>query len=132
MAVFRYSAALLDWGQLELEELDRQTRQFLYKHNFLHPRSNIDRFYMSRSSGGRGFESAEDCVANERRNLDFYLANSEEELLKFVAEANKLDKNRMEGKQAYKAKARLQSERLERWKEMPQQGHFKTDGGSED
>ena len=81
MAVFRYSAALLDWGQLELEELDRQTRQFLYKHNFLHPRSNIDRFYMSRSSGGRGFESVEDCVANERRNLDFFLANSEEELL---------------------------------------------------
>ena len=54
--------------------------------------------------------SIEDCVANERRNYNFYLANSEEELLKFVAEANKLDKNRIEGKQAYKA--RLQSERF--------------------
>ena len=61
-------------------------------------------------------------MANERRNYNFYLANSEEELLKFVAEANKLDKNRIERKQAYKA--RLQSERMERWKEMPLHGQF--------
>ena len=58
---------------------------------------------MSRSSGGRALVSIESCVANKRRNLDFYLANSEEKLLKFVAEANELDKNRIEGKQAYKA-----------------------------
>ena len=75
---------------------------------------------MSRNSDGRGLVSIEYCVANERRNLNFYLANSEEKLLKFVAEANKLDKNRIKGKQVYKA--RLQSERLERWKEMPLHG----------
>mgnify|MGYP001799639683 CR=1 FL=1 len=40
----------------------------------------------------------------------------------FVAEANKLDKNRIKGKQAYKA--RLQSERLEWWKEIPLHGQF--------
>ena len=36
-------------------------------------------------------------VCSELRNIDFYLVNSEEELLKVVARLEKLEKDKIEG-----------------------------------
>ena len=51
--VIRYSAPFLDWTIEQMREMDRSTRK-LTMHNGLHPRSNVQRLYISRSEGGRG------------------------------------------------------------------------------
>ena len=51
----------------------------------LHPKSNVASIYIRRRSRGRGLISVKECCAAELRSTDFYLANSEEELLKVVA-----------------------------------------------
>ena len=40
----------------------------------------------------------EECCAAKLRSIDFYLANSEEELLKVLARLEKLEKDKTEGK----------------------------------
>ena len=94
----------------------------MLKHKFLHPRADTTRLYMKRKNGGRGLISIEDCVAGERRTLDFYLANSDEVLLKHVAEKNGLDKSNIENKHAYKT--RIEQEKIHKWKSMPLHGQF--------
>ena len=43
----------------------------------------------------------EECCAAELRSIDFYLVNSEEELLKVVARLEKLEKDKIEGTKHY-------------------------------
>ena len=38
----------------------------------LHPSDNIDRFYMTRQEGGRGFASVEDCIDVTIQSLEEY------------------------------------------------------------
>ena len=54
--------------------------------------------YIKRRQGGRGLISLEKCCAAELRSIDFYLENSEEELLKVEASLEKLQKDKTEGK----------------------------------
>ena len=42
VSVVRYSAALLGWSRLQLEEIDRRTRKLLTMHNGFHPNGNVD------------------------------------------------------------------------------------------
>ena len=70
VAAFRYSAALIDWTEEEVTELDRLTRKLMFEHSALHPKSNVIRRYMKRKNGGIGLISIEECVASEIRNLD--------------------------------------------------------------
>ena len=54
--------------------------------------------YIKRRQGGRELISLEKCCAAELRSIDFYLENSEEELLKVEASLEKLQKDKIEGK----------------------------------
>ena len=101
ITVIRYSAAFLDWTKEETKELDRWTRKQLIAGRALHPKSNVMRIYIKRRYGGRGLNSVEECCAAELRSIDFYLANSEEELLKVVARLEKLGKDKIESKKDY-------------------------------
>ena len=56
------------------------------------------RIYIKGRYGGRGLISVEECCASELRSIDFYLVNSEKELLKVVARVEKLEKDKTEGK----------------------------------
>ena len=56
------------------------------------------RIYIRRWYEGQGLISVEECCAAELRRIDFYLANSEEELLKVVARFEKLGKYKFESK----------------------------------
>ena len=122
MSVVRYSAAIIDWTVEEIEKLDRDTRQLLFEHRFLHPRANVTRLYMKRKEGGRGLISIEDCVASERRTLDLYIASSEEVLLQHVARVNQLEKENIENKKVYLE--RIAKEKKEKVKSMPLHGQF--------
>ena len=85
ISVIRYSTAFLDWTKEETKELDCWTRKQLIAGRALHPNSNVTRVFIKRRYGGRRLISVEECYAAELRSIDFYLVNSEEELLKVVA-----------------------------------------------
>ena len=58
-----------------------------------HPTGDVDRLYMKRANGGRGFTGIEDCVWVEVDSLERYLDVAEEKLLK-EAHQNEMVENR--------------------------------------
>ena len=98
ITVIRCSATFLDWTKEETKELDRWTRKQLIAGRALHPKSNVTRIHIKRRYGGRDLIIVEECCAVELRSVDFYLANSEEELLKVVVRLEKLGKYKIESK----------------------------------
>ena len=81
VSVMRYSAALLGWSILQLEEIYRRTRMLLAMHNGFHSKSNVDLSYLSRSDGGRGLIGVQDTVEKAILELRNYVKNSKERLL---------------------------------------------------
>ena len=67
----------------------------------------------------------EECCAAELRSIDFYLVNSEEELLKLVARLEKLDKGKIDGKKDYNN--RIEQERMDQLRRMKLNGQFGRD-----
>ena len=51
VAVVRYNASVIGWAKVELEEIDRNTRQLLIQHSVIHPRANVLRLYTPRKLG---------------------------------------------------------------------------------
>ena len=72
------------WRFDELKELDRKTRKFLTMHKGLHPKSDVNRLYVSRKEGGRGLVSCESTIRGEVNNIGWYFKNSNESLLQGV------------------------------------------------
>ena len=54
-----------------------------------HTRGNVTRLYLKRNDGGRGLISVEDCVRMEDANLARDIGESDEWMLKEVAEIGK-------------------------------------------
>ena len=107
----RYSAAFLEWSRLQPEEIDRRTRKLLTMHNGFHPKSNIDRLYLSRSEGSRGFIGVQDTVEIAILGLRNYVKHSKESLL-IAARTVEDDKDR-ETPNEYKK--RKKNERKTQW-----------------
>ena len=90
MAVFRYGAGILQWKEIGLEDLDRKSKETMTMYGALQLKSDVDRFYLKRKYGGRGLMSCECSVKEEENSLVFYVANSEENLIRGVAAAEKI------------------------------------------
>lgn len=118
--VIRYTAGVVDWTLAELEELDRKTRKTMTINHALHPRSDVDRLYLSRNIGGRGMLQVRQTVEEECRALAEYVRDSQEDALKQVTEEGLMKTN--EAKQAYR-KAQLKS-RKERWQNKALHGQY--------
>ena len=58
----RYSEPFLMWIREELKQMDQITRKLMTMHKALHHRDDVDRLYVSRKEGGRGFASIEDSI----------------------------------------------------------------------
>ena len=65
--------------------MDRKTRKLITIYGGLHPRSCVDRLCIPRCDGGRGLVSVEDCVEEEKCNLEDYAVQSKEALVKTSA-----------------------------------------------
>ena len=88
ISLLRYSAAFLDWTKEELKQLDRRTIKLLTMHKEgLHPKSNVDRLYISRKEGGRGLLNVEDTVHLAIIGSLKYVGNSEERWLNAARQA---------------------------------------------
>ena len=92
ISVIRYSTDFLDWTKEKTKELNRWTRKHLIAGRALHLKSNVMRIYIRRRYRGRDLISVAECCAAELRSIDFYLANSEGELLKVVFKVRKIRK----------------------------------------
>ena len=53
-------------------------------HGVLHPKSDVDRVYLSREMGGRRLISCEGCIRMEENNLGWYVRNLVEPLIEGV------------------------------------------------
>ena len=74
-------AGIINWTKGELEKLDITTRKLRTGYGMFHPCSNVDRLYLPRENGGRGFIGAEECVRAEERGVAYYVETSTELLI---------------------------------------------------
>ena len=110
------------WRFDELKELDRKTRKFLTMHKGLHPKSDVNRLYVSRKEGGRGLVSCESTIRSEVNNIGWYFKNSNESLLQGVKHVRILKLRESVSKKNFKKL--LNEKRVENWKEKKMYGQF--------
>ena len=84
VSVLRYGAGIIRWKKEELKTLDTMTRKVLTINGDFHPKSDVDRLYVSRVNGGQGLISCEGFVRSEDNSLGWYVKNSLEVLLQGV------------------------------------------------
>ena len=68
-SLMRYGAGTVKWRKSELNEIDRKTRKVMTLNKELHPRSYVDRLYVSRMEGGRRLIGCKMCVKAEENSL---------------------------------------------------------------
>ena len=88
----------------------------------LHPKSDEDRLYVKRKEGGRGLISVEQCIREEENSLGFYVANSEENLIRVVSAAETI--NTRETITSVEFKKQKAKELKEKWSEKRMHEHF--------
>ena len=81
VAIMTYGAGVLEWRFYKLKELNRKTRKLLTMHKGLHPKSEVDRLYVSKKEGGRGQVSCGSAIRIEENNLGWFCKNSNKNLL---------------------------------------------------
>ena len=88
----------------------------------LYPKSDVDRLYVERKEGDRGLISVERCIGEEENSLGFYVANSEENLIRGVSAAETI--NTRETITSVEFKKQKAREVKEKWSEKRMHGHF--------
>ena len=91
MDIFRYGAGIIQWKASELKDWDRKSRKTMAMYGGLHPKSDVDSLYVKRKEGGRGLISVERCIREEENSLGFYVANSKENLIRWVLAAETIN-----------------------------------------
>ena len=61
--------------------MDRKTRKVMTMNKEFHPKSDTARLYVSRKKGSRGLISCKECVRTEENSVNWYIENSNEEML---------------------------------------------------
>ena len=71
--VLSYGFGIIDWPQIEIDELDVKTRKILSIHKVLYRNQCMERVYLPRREGGMGLIEINDTYRNTILNLDYYL-----------------------------------------------------------
>ncbi len=125
VSLMRYGAGIIKWTKNELQEVDRKTRKVMTINKELHPRSDVARIYVSRTKGGRGLISCENCVKGEENNLRWYIKNSREIFLRKVGEISIV--NTEEALEPNEFKTAKSQEMEDAWKQKVMHGQFVRD-----
>ena len=75
---------MINWTAEEIRNLDRKTKKPLTKKRTHHPKSDVDRMYLPRLSGGRGLIQIETTYKTTTIGLATYLEKSDDSFLKLV------------------------------------------------
>ena len=73
VSLMRYGTGIVKCTERELDEIDRKTRKVLTLNKELHPRSDVDRFYVSRMERGRGLIECKMCGKAEENSLGWHV-----------------------------------------------------------
>ena len=122
VAILRYGAGIIQWEASEPKDLDRNSRKTMTMYGGLHQKSDVDRLYVKRKEGGRGLISVERCIREEENSLGFYVANSEENLIRWVLTAETI--NTRETITSAEFKKEREKELKEKWSEKRMHGQF--------
>ena len=82
--VVTYSFNIINWTLEDIRNLDRKTRKLLTKERMHHPKSDVDRMYLPRSTGGRGLIQIETTYKTTTIGLAKYVEKSQDLFLKLV------------------------------------------------
>ena len=113
---------IIQWKASELKDLDRKSRKTMAMYGGLHPKSDVDRLYVKRKKGGRGFISVERYIREDENSLRFYVANSEEKLSRGVSTAETI--NTKETITSVEFKKQREKELKKKWIEKRMHGQF--------
>ena len=91
--------------------MDHPTTKLFTIHGTLHSRSSISCLHLPRAEGGRGLISDEGAINNEDRNINVFISQSQEHLLKAVWKRKNVDE--IETPKEYKE--RMKGKRTEVW-----------------
>ena len=69
VSLMRYGAGIVKWTKSELDKIGRKTRKVMTLNKELHPRSYVNRLYVSRIEGGRGLIGCKLCVKAEENSF---------------------------------------------------------------
>ena len=83
-----YGADIVKWTKRVLDDINRKTRKVLTLNKELHPRSDIDRLYVSRMEGRRGLIVCKMSVRAEEDSLGCYVKRHIEHLIVAVRISN--------------------------------------------
>ena len=72
----------------EDDEINRKTKKVMTMNKELHPRSDVDRLYVSRMEGGRGLIGRKVCAKPEENSLGWYVKHHIEPLIVAVRISN--------------------------------------------
>jgi hypothetical protein len=82
--VIRYSAAIVDWTDEEINKLERSTRKWLSLNGAMNLNSDINRLYVPRNRGGKGLMSIKDTLRKEKSLVANYIKeHKDDELLRY-------------------------------------------------
>ena len=82
--VITYSFNVINWKLSDLQKIDRKTRKMLTREGMHHPKADVDRLYLPRTSGGRGLIQLELTLKTTTVGLDAYLQKTKDRLLQIV------------------------------------------------
>ncbi|XP_063598714.1 uncharacterized protein LOC134775182 [Penaeus indicus] len=123
VSLMRYGAGIIKWNVAELDEMDRKTRNIMTMNKEFHPKSDVDRLYVTRSKGGRGLIGCKSCVVTEENSLGWYVRNHDEPLLVAVNGSNTIPLCQ-ESMKPNKFKELKQEERFNTWKDKAMHGQY--------
>ncbi|KAL1454809.1 hypothetical protein WDU94_008943 [Cyamophila willieti] len=84
-----YSFGIVKWNETELEELDYMTRRLLGKFRMLHPKSCVERLYLSRKDGGRGLVNIKRLCMKQELDMKKRIQKSNDNIMKKIVEVDK-------------------------------------------
>ena len=102
LPVVLYSFNIINWNLTELQRLDRKTRKLLTSRNMHHPKADVDRLYLPRSSGGRGMMQVELCYKTSTIAMNKYLSSTDDWLMQLVCKHENSKKSNSVSKEACK------------------------------
>ena len=100
-------------------------RKLLTMHKGLHPKSDVDGFYLSRKDGGRGLLSCEAVIKSEENNLGWYLKHSNDRQMQGVKHVGVLQFEKSCNKDDFKKS--LREKRMKAWMGKQIYGQFVSD-----
>ena len=82
--VITYSFNIIDWNLTEIQRLDTKIRKLLTTYNMHHPKADVERLYLPRTSGGRGLTQLELSFKTSKIGLFRYLDLSDDWMMQLV------------------------------------------------